>query len=295
MTPARVTFLGIAPTVLVIGALMVVPMMIMAAYSFMEADSFGGVLPHFSAEAYIHLLFERDLDDSLIFDGSYVAILLRSLRVAGLATLITLLAGFPVAYYIATRPPEKRTLLILIITVPFWTNLLIRTYSWILILRDTGLVNSGLQKLGLIDQPLALLYTEPAILFGLVYTYAPFMVLPLYSSLEKLDFRLVEAARDLYCGRWGALRHVVLPLVMPGIVAGAILVFVPCLGAFVAPDLLGGGKELMISTLIQLQFSSSRNWPFGAALSLVLLALVMLTLTVSALRQTRGATQKEGH
>ncbi len=291
MTPRSATLLGIAPTFLVLGALMVVPMLIMAAYSLMEANSFGGVLPHFSIEAYIHLLFERDLDDSLVFDGAYIAILLRSLRIAGLATLVTLLVGFPVAYYIATRPAEKRTLLIFIITVPFWTNLLIRTYSWVLILRDTGLINSTLQGLGLTDHPIQLLYTEGAILFGLVYTYAPFMVLPLYSSLEKLDFRLVEAARDLYCGRWGALRHVVLPLVAPGVVAGAILVFVPCLGAFVAPDLLGGGKELMISTLIQLQFSSSRNWPFGAALSLVLLALVMLTLTVSAVRQARNASQ----
>lgn len=294
MTPHRATLLGIAPTLLIIGVLMVVPMIIMAAYSLMEASSFGGVLPHFSAEAYIKLLFDRDLDDSLAFDPSYMIILWRSLRIAALATLITLCVGFPVAYFIATRPPEQRTLLIFLITIPFWTNLLIRTYSWVLILRDTGLINTVLQAGGLTDQPVKLLYTEGAILFGLVYTYAPFMVLPLYTSLEKLDFRLVEAARDLYCGPWGALRHVVLPLVKPGLVAGSILVFVPCLGAFVAPDLLGGGKELMISTLIQLQFTSSRNWPFGAALALVLLALVMLTLTVSAVRQAR-ATAEGGH
>lgn len=291
MTLRSATWFGIAPTVIVLGALMVAPMMIMAAYSLMEADSSGGVVPRFSLEAYIHLLFERDLDDSLIFNGAYISILERSLRIAALATLITLLIGFPVAYYIATRPPERRTLLIFLVTAPFWTNLLIRTYSWVLILRDTGLINRVLQKVGLTDRPVQLLYTEVAILFGLVYTYAPFMVLPLYSSLEKLDFRLIEAARDLYCGRWGTLRHVVLPLVAPGVVAGAILVFVPCLGAFVAPDLLGGGKELMISTLIQLQFSSSRNWPFGAALSLVLLALVMLTLTALAIRQAHNAAQ----
>ncbi len=164
------------------------------------------------------------------------------------------------------------------VTLPFWTNLLVRNYAWILLLRDYGTINNTLMWLGVIDEPLALLHTQTAVAIGLTYSFLPFMVLPIYASLEKLDFRLVEASFDLYAGRWQTLKRVILPLALPGIAAGCILVFVPSLGSYVTPELLGGGKTLMIGNLIGLQFGAARNWPFGAALGLFLLALVLLSL-----------------
>ena len=175
----------------------------------------------------------------------------------------------------------------MLVTVPFWTNLLIRTYSWIMILRDEGLINNGLEAVGLIDEPLRLLYTNGAIAIGLVYTFLPFMVLPIYAAIERIDRSLIEAAHDLYANRKAMLRHVVLPLAKPGIAAGAVLVFVPALGSFIAPALLGGGKQLMIGNLIQAQFGASRNWPFGAAISLILLAAVLAVLLWQAKRGRR--------
>ena len=282
-------WLGVAPSLLIIGVFMLVPIGIIAAYSFLEADPYGGVRSDFSAEAYVQLLFERDLDDRLVFNDAYIDIFLRSVLLAGAATLLSLLIGFPVAWYMATQPPERRTLLVFLITIPFWTNLLIRTFCWILILRDTGLVNNALLALGVVEAPITLLYTDGAILLGLVYTYVPFMVLPLYATIEKLDLRLLEAAHDLYAGRMLAMRRVILPLAKPGIVAGSILVFIPSVGAFIAPDLLGGGKHLMLGSLIQLQFASSRNWPFGSAVAMLLLSIVLVLLIYYALGPARRA------
>lgn len=287
-------WLGVAPVTLVIVIFMLIPIMIMGVYSFMEANPYGGVRPHFSIEAYIQFLFERNFDGSLVFDDAYLGILLRSFILAVSATLASLVFGFPVAYYIATRPENQRNLLVFLITIPFWTNLLIRTYSWILILRDTGIINNGLIALGLIETPLKLLYTEKAILLGLIYAYIPFMVLPIYASIDKIDFRLVEAAHDLYATRFEVMRRIVVPLAFPGIVAGGILVFIPSLGSFIAPDLLGGGKNLMLGSLIQLQFASSRNWPFGAAVALILLAVVMIALTYYALGPGRKMDEVPG-
>jgi spermidine/putrescine transport system permease protein len=188
------------------------------------------------------------------------------------------------------QPPPRRNLLIFLVTIPFWTNLLVRNYAWILMLRSGGLIDSALQGMGLTTGSLNLMYTETAIAIGLTYSFLPFMVLPIYSSLEKLDFRLVEAAYDLGADKWRALRRVVVPLAMPGIAAGAILVFIPCLGAYVTPDLLGGSKSMMIGNLIQNQFGSFRNWPFGAALSFALLAIVLLAMVLYLVR-FRGAPQ----
>ena len=167
-----------------------------------------------------------------------------------------------------------------LITIPFWTNLLIRTYAMLLIVRDQGLINNFLIGIGLIDQPIVILYTDFAVGLGLIYSYLPFMVLPIYASLEKLDFRLVEAGYDLYADRGRVLRRIIVPLAMPGIVAGSILVFIPSLGAFITPVLLGGGTELMIGNMIQLQFGSSRNWPFGSAAALILMTTVLIALTI---------------
>lgn len=286
--------LGVSPALLAIGLFLVVPILIVAAYSLMQANPYGGVNHVFSSDAYVSLLFERQLDDSLAFADSYLVIALRSLGIATATTVITLLVGFPVAVWLAMQPARRRGLLIFLITVPFWANLLIRTYAWILLLRGTGAINNGLMGLGLIHQPLPLLYNDGAVLLGLVYTYAPFVVLPIYSTLEKMDMRLLEAAQDLYAGRLRTLRKVVLPIARPGILAGAILTFVPCLGAMIAPELLGGGTKMMLGNLIFRQFADSRNWPFGAALSLVLMASVMLALTFYAMRAERLRVARGG-
>lgn len=288
--------LGVSPALLAIGVFLVIPIFIVVAYSLMQANPYGGVDPVFSTEAYVGLVFERQLDDSLALATTYLMIALRSIGIAGATTLITLLIGFLVAVWLAMQPVRRRGLLIFLITVPFWANLLIRTYAWILLLRDTGVINNGLVGMGLIEHPLPLLYNNGAVLVGLVYTYAPFVVLPIYATLEKMDIRLLEAAQDLYAGRWRTLRKVVWPIARPGVMAGAILTFVPCLGAMIAPELLGGGTRMMLGNLIFRQFSDARNWPFGAALSLVLMAAVMLVLTLYALRAERrqaltGASQ----
>ncbi len=290
--PLRRT-IGLAPALGIVGAFMVLPMCVVLVFSFLEKNPYGGVAAAFSVDAYVQFLFERDLDDSLAFNDAYLVIFARSAVLASLATLLSLLIGFPVAYFMATQPPERKNLLVLLVTIPFWTNLLIRTYCWILILRDTGIINNSLLDLGLIERPIHLLYTDGAILLGLVYTYVPFMVLPLYASLEKLDMRLVEAGHDLYANRRRVMQRIIVPLAMPGIMAGCILVFIPSLGAFIAPDLLGGGKRLMIGSLIQLQFSSSRNWPFGSAAAMVLLSVVLMALTIYArgpARRGQGVT-----
>lgn len=281
--------LGLGPALLILGLFMLVPMVIVLVYSFLGKDPYGGVEPFFSTDAYRQLLFERDFDDTLFFSTVNLKIFWRSVWLALLTTLFSLIAALPVAYYIARQPSSRKNTLLLLVTIPFWTNLLIRTYCWILILRDTGLINGLLLRVGLIDKPITLLFTNGAVLLGLVYSFLPFMVLPLYASLEKLDSRLLEAAHDLYAGRWRVFRRITLPLAFPGILAGCILVFIPALGAFITPALLGGGKNLMLGSLIQMQFASSRNWPFGAALSIMLLVFVLLAL----LLYVRSPAQRE--
>lgn len=275
----------IGPALLVITVLMLLPLGLMAYVSVLERGSAGGVRwGELSAEAYVAFLFERDLDDSLVLNTDYVRIFARSFWLAGITTLLALLVGFPTALYMALQPPARRTLLVFLVTVPFWANLLVRNYAWILLLRNNGLIDGALQGLGLTSRPMGVLYTPTAILIGLVYSFLPFMVLPIYASLEKLDLRLVEAAFDLGADRRRVLRRVIIPLAMPGIVAGCLLVFIPGLGAFVTPELLGGGKALMIGNLIQGQFGAARNWPFGAALAFALLALVLVAMLIYALR-----------
>ncbi len=288
--PLVMRALLIGPAALAIIVFMVVPLGVMAYISVQQRDYGGGVVwGSFSFEAYQRLLFERELDGTLAFDLSYMRIVLRSVWLSVLTTTIALAVGFPVALYMATRPAKWRAVLVFMVTLPFWTNLLVRNYAWILLLRDYGTINNTLMWLGVIDEPLALLHTQTAVAIGLTYSFLPFMVLPIYASLEKLDFRLVEASFDLYAGRWQTLRRVILPLALPGIAAGCILVFVPSLGSYVTPELLGGGKTLMIGNLIGLQFGAARNWPFGAALGLFLLALVLLSLLAYSRRYKDAA------
>jgi spermidine/putrescine transport system permease protein len=275
----------ILPSVLVIGLFMVVPLGLMAYISVLERGANGGVVwGALTPEAYVAFLFERDLMGELEVNTDYLQIFLRSFWLALLTTLFALLLGFPTALFMALQTRTVRNVLVFLVTIPFWTNLLVRNYAWILLLRNNGLIDGALRDLGVTEGPIDVLYTPTAIMIGLTYSFLPFMVLPIYSSLEKLDLRLVEAAYDLGANRRRALTRVIVPLAMPGIVAGCILVFIPCLGAYVTPVLLGGGKSLMIGNLIQGQFGAARNWPFGAALSFALLAMVLLAMMVYVLR-----------
>ncbi len=266
------------------------PLLIMLVFSFLTPGDYGGIKWQFSTEAWFQVAFYRDIfDETVSIANAHVSIFWRSIKLSFLTTLVAFVLGFPTAYFIATRPPETRSLWLFLVTIPFWTNLLIRTFAILEIIRNQGLVNTVLITLGVIDQPLDMLYTDIAILLGMTYVYIPLMILPIYASMERLDFRLVEAAYDLYATRWRVLARVILPLVKPGVVAGSILVFIPSLGAYVTPRILGGGKHLMIGNLIELQFGQGRNWPLGAALSLTLLVIVMGALMV----YVRSA-QKEG-
>lgn len=269
---SRLRSLFLLPTAAWMLLLLVGPTLIVAAYSLLTRGVYGGVGQPWTIESYQRLA-----------DTLYLWLLLRSFLIAGIATVICFLIGFPAALFISRARYRKHLYLSLVI-LPFWTSFLVRTYAWMFLLRDTGLVNTLLQSLGLTTQPLPLLYNDGAVILGLVYGYVPFMVLPIFTSLEKLDPSLVEASADLGARPFTTLTRIVLPLAKPGITAGTILVFIPCLGAYLTPDLLGGGKSAMIGNLIQNQFTNARDWPFGSAVSLLVMAIVMILL-MTALRR----------
>ena len=276
----------IAPGMAVLAVFLVAPLAIMLLVSFLQPGEYGGVKwGQYSLEAYVNFLYERDFDDSLVFNTDYLGIFQRSFWLAVATTVGCLLIGFPTALYLALQSERKRNLLLFLVTVPFWTNLLVRVYAWMLLLRNGGLVDSALGVFGVPEGSVGLLYSNGAVMIGLLYSFLPFMVLPIYTSLEKLDWRLVEAAFDIGANRWQALKRVILPLALPGMLAGATLVFIPALGNYIIPELLGGGKALMIGNLIQLQFGSGHNWPLGAALAFSLFSLVLLALLFNGLRQ----------
>ncbi|HEX3983442.1 MAG TPA: ABC transporter permease [Acidisoma sp.] len=289
MLKTRSAYWLILPSVAVILIFGAIPLFISLAYSFMSANPYGGVQWPLSLGAYVQMLFDQDFDGSLIFMPDYLLIVFRSLYLALATTVLSLAIGFPVAWYIVCQPPGRRKLLLTLVSLPFWINTLIRTYCWILILRDEGLANKFFGWLGFIAHPLPLLYNQGSILLGLVYTFLPFMVLPIYATLERLDPRLIEAAYDLYASRYQLFRRVIWPLTKPGIAAGTVLVFAPALGSFLQPDLLGGGKQLLIGSLIEMQFTSSRNWPFGAALSMLVTFAVIVSLAWQRWRTKRAA------
>jgi spermidine/putrescine transport system permease protein len=270
-----------APALLIVFFAAVGPLFIVLVYSFLAPGNYGDVKWQFSTDAWLGVFLERDIfDDTLSFASAHLSIFWRSVSLSLMTTILCLIFGFPTAYFIATRPEHRRDLWLFLITIPFWTNLLIRTFAMMEVLRNEGLVNSLLQALGLTDRPIQFMYTDFAVLVGMTYVYLPLMVLPLYASMEKIDFRLVEAGYDLYASRFQVLRKIIVPLVKPGIVAGSILVFIPSLGAYVTPRVMGGGTNLMIGNLIELQFGQGRNWPLGAALSITLMAVVMVALIV---------------
>ena len=255
------------------------PLLVVLVYSFLTAGPYGDVIWKGSTDGWVSVLLQRDIfDDTLSFADAHLSIFLRSLKLSVLTTILALVLGFPTAYFIATRPQRTRELWVFLITIPFWTNLLIRTFAMLEIIRNQGLVNTLLIKLGVISSPIQMLFTDGAILAGMVYVYLPLMVLPLYASMEKLDFRLVEAGYDLYATPFQVLRKIIIPLVKPGMIAGSILVFIPSLGAYVTPSVLGGGKNMMLGNLIELQFGQGRNWPLGSAISITLMLIVMVAL-----------------
>jgi len=253
-----------------------IPLLIVVAYSFMGRGIYGGVERGFTVEAYVQLL-----------DPLYLGIIARTVLLAVMATAGCLLIGFPMAYVIA-RSGRWRRVLLLLVVLPFWTSFLVRTYAMIFLLRDTGLVNSTLLALGVIDTPLDLLYTPGAVLAGLIYGFLPFAILPIYASLEKLDPALLEAAEMLGARPATRFWRITLPLAMPGVVAGGLLVLIPALGSFLTPDLLGGAKTTLLGNLIQGQFTTGRDWPFGSAASILLLAGTFLALTWHLKRYGEG-------
>ena len=256
------------------------PLLIMVVYSFLTPGDYVGVVWKFSTDAWFQVLFTRDIFDETIVTmaDAHLSIFWRSISLSLMTTATTLVFGFPTAYFIATRSPRSRPMWLFLVTIPFWTNLLIRTFAIMELIRNEGLINTVLLKVGVIDTPIQMLFTDGATLVGMTYVYLPLMVLPLYASMERLDFRLVEAGYDLYASRLQVLRRVILPLVKPGVIAGSILVFIPSLGAYVTPRLLGGGRNMMMGNFIEMQFGAGRNWPLGAALSITLLFIVMIAL-----------------
>lgn len=217
-----------------------------------------------------------------LFDPIYLSVFLDSLYIAVVTTSITLFIAYPFAYIIATTPKKFKFLLLLLVIIPFWTSSLVRTYALIAILKTNGLLNAFLLWIGIINEPLQIMYSQTAVFIGMVYTLLPFMILPLYVSIEKIDFKLVEAARDLGASKFNTFKTIIIPLSLPGIIAGSTLVFLPALGMFFIPDILGGAKELIIGSFIRNQFLQFRDWPFGSAASVVLLIIMFLMLALLA-------------
>ena len=263
--PGLQTLLLIFPSLFWLVVFFALPLVIVLVYSFLKRGPYGQIVWEFNLNNYARFL-----------DPLYLKVFLRSFKIAGITTLLSFMLGYPMAYWIATRNRRWRNTLLLLLMIPFWTNFLVRTYAWVLILRDTGLINSALMSLGIISEPLPLFGTDLAITIGLVYGWFPDMVLPCYAAIERLDFSLVEAAQDLYANEFRSFLRVIFPLTLPGVVAGSILVFIPSLGAYVTPDLLGGAKSVMIGNVIQSQFLSVRDYPFGSAFSFALMAIMLL-------------------
>ncbi|HZF59879.1 MAG TPA: ABC transporter permease [Rubrobacter sp.] len=270
----------LAPVTIWLGLFFLVPLLLILAYSFGTSGIYGGITLGFNPGNYLK-----------VFDPLYLEIIGRTFFIAALNTLLCLALGYPLAYFIVFKGRRWRNALVLLVMVPFWTSLLIRAYAWVVILGGNGIANRTLQFLGITDEPLTLIFTPEAVLMGMVYSYLPFMILPLYAALEKFDTRLKEAAQDLGASRWHTFWRVTFPLSLPGVIAGSILVFIPSAGEFVIPDLLGGSRTMMTGNLIQNQFLQARDWAFGSALS-VLLAVLLLGAIMFYVR--RVGTDKLG-
>jgi spermidine/putrescine transport system permease protein len=265
---ARTGFRIALPAYVYLVIFFVVPLVLVLVYSFASRSSTGlTVLDDWNLDSYMRL-----------FSSDVARIFLRSLLLAQSTTVICLVVCYPFAYFIATRGPTVRNFLLVLVMIPFWSNFLVRTYAWTFILGSDGVVSQISQAFG--GAPVRLLFTNTAVLIGMVYGFMPFMVLPLYAAIERLDWSLVDAARDLYASGWTAFRRVTLPLSMPGVIAGSILVFIPSLGAYVTPAILGGARTTLIGDYIVGQFLTARNWPFGSALSMAIMALMLIATLI---------------
>ncbi len=263
--------LYVLPSIIWLMILFVIPVIFILAFSFFERGTYGGVNYIFSLENF-----------KLVFDGIYIKIFFKTVLIAIINTILCILLGYPLAYYISTRKSIKvKNLLLMLIILPFWTNFLIRTFSWMIILGNEGLINTSLINLGIINEPLELLFTPFAVQIGMLYNYLPFMVLPIYASLEKIDKNIVLASNDLGANNIKIFFNIIFPLSIKGLFVGVFLVFIPSLGEFIIPDLLGGAKSPMIGNIIKDQFLTSRNWPFGSALVIVVMALILITIIIN--------------
>jgi spermidine/putrescine transport system permease protein len=271
----------LAPVTVWLGLFFLVPLLLILAYSFGTSGVYGGITLGFNPGNFLK-----------VFDPLYLEIIVRTFVIALITTLLCLALGYPLAYFIALKSGTWKNVLILMVMIPFWTSLLLRAYAWVVILNGNGIANRTLQFLGITDEPLTLIFTPQAVMMGMVYSYLPFMILPLYAALEKFDVRLKEAAQDLGASRWHTFWRVTFPLSMPGVIAGSILVFIPSAGEFVIPDLLGGSRTTMTGNLIRAQFGQARDWAFGSALS-VMLAVLLLGAIMFYVRKV-GAEKLEG-
>ncbi|MET1019133.1 MAG: ABC transporter permease [Microterricola sp.] len=275
----------LAPGMLMLGLFVAVPILLITSYAFFTRGRFGGVQFIFTLDNFARLA-----------DPLYLKVIATSVGIGLIVTVLALLLGYPTALVITRLPAKWRTIALVAVLLPFWTNFLIRTYAWILLLNNAGWINQGLQAVGIIDEPLTLLYTQPAVVVGLLYMYLPLMVLPLYSSLSAQDAQLAEAATNLGSSPWRVFRTVTFPLSIPGVLTGCVFVFVPAMGNFVIPELLGGGKTVLIGNLVRDQFLKARDWPFGAAIALVLTIMLLLLLFAqqrASRRLTEGPAERK--
>lgn len=259
----------------------VVPLIIILIYSFAKRDSFGNIVYEFTFENY-----------KSFFTPIYLNVLWRSVKLSFYSTLICLLLGYPMAFIISKAKGMKQNLMVLLFIVPLWTNFLLRTYAWMGLLREQGIINEVLMKIGIISEPIQLLYTNGAVILGMVYNFLPFMVLPIYSVLVKMDKSLVEAARDLGANEFRVFRSVIFPLSFPGVATGIVMVFMPAVSTFVISDLLGGGQTILLGNLIQNQFMAARNWQFGSAVSVLMMIMLIVSMTYFAKHSSKDGGGK---
>ena len=290
---ARALALLLTPVSLLLGIVFLVPLAIMVVYSFLEPGLYGGVVWSFYPYNYGRI-FGWPLGGGEEFEPLYLGIFLNSLQYAAITVATALLACYPVAFWVSRLDGPKKHLILFAITLPFFANLLVRIYAWLLLLRPTGTINTALMAIGVIGQPLNMLFTEFAVVLGLVYVLVPFMFLPIYASVERLDWSLVQASQDLGAGAFQTFRRVVLPLTAPGIAAGSLITFIPALGNFIVPAFLGGSKVQMTGNVIERQFLQARNWPFGSALAMVIMGSVLIVLLIVVLRAPQ-ARAGDGH
>jgi spermidine/putrescine transport system permease protein len=277
----------LAPVTLFLGFFFLLPLLIIALHSFLSPGLYGGVEWTFYHWNYGRIFGWADGINE-IFEPIYLQILWRSLSFAALTVVLTLILCYPVAFWVSRLSERWRLVFMFLITLPFFSSLIVRLYAWLLILKPTGLFNTALLSLGVISEPLEILYTPTAVVLGMVYVMVPFMFLPLYSAVDNLDRAQVEASLDLGANRVQTFLKVILPQTLPGIMGGAVIVFIPSVGNFVVPDVLGGAKGLMIGNLVEQQFLSARNWPFGSALSMIIMAVVLTVLLISVTRARKA-------